>query len=1779
MKRIVSISMAIVLLLTSLIVIPMVTNADAVDVWDKTIASGFEGGNGTAEEPYLIKTPEQLAKIVKGGDTSGKYYKLVNDIYLNDVTKENWTSLSPNQWYDRTAINKVAFAGTFDGAGYTVYGLYYNGNDIVALFPQASNATIKNLRISNADITSDGAVSALVAFGQNTIKYKKCIVDETVKLTNTVTSGEAGIGGFVAYGSPKVHIEDSAVMANISGQLYRGAFIGNAWGNTAADRSVKNSFSATDAPITGHKSNIVTVENVYSIGTEKLTYVGTVNKLANVDMMKGAAAKTNMPKLNWNTVWQTTENGFPVYKDTNGENGSVWSGNVASKFAGGNGTANDPYLIETPEQLAKMVKEGSTSGKYYKLTADIYLNDVSDSNWANNSPNNWYDGKDINNVAFVGNLDGDGYAICGLYYKGAGAIALFPKASNTTITNLRISNADLTSSDAVSALVAFGQNTLNFKKCIVDETVKLTNTVTSGEAGIGGFVAYGSPKIYIEDSAIMANITGQLYRGAFIGNIWGNTAAARSIKNSFCATDAPITGHKSNVVTVENVYSIGTEKLTYVGTVNKLANIDMMKGAAARTNMPKLNWSAVWKTTENGYPEYLGDVVLDPDIWNGTVADSFASGTGTMDDPYVIKTAEQLAKMVNDGDATAGKYYVLANDIKISDVNVAEWQYYAKKWKITNNAFQGTFDGAGYTIYGLYYSGDDSFAALISRVKGNVSIKNLFLSDFEVKSSGYGTAALVGFIHTGSTLNISRVYAQESVTVVSNSTNQTDASAAGFVAYGSGKITIDSSAYLGTVKSNLYTGSFIGDVWNSTKIITNSFATPAVPFNAKQTISDSSKANYGVGTSLAEENGVIRLESVEDMKGINVKTKMTKLNWLNVWKPNSAGFPKYLSADEIDVTIWNGTIATEFAGGDGTEKNPYKIANGAQLAKMATDGDATNGKFYVLTADIKLNDVSAENWTDFATAWVGTDGVFQGNLDGDGHTVYGIYYSGSDKSSVGLVSRVKGEVTFKRITISDAYMEANNREGTAAAFVGWITAGTTARFTRCYITDTVTCKTTNTAAGFVANGSGKIYIENCASLGHFESSNRYGSMVGGIYWSDSATRAVSINKSFAIEAFSNYYIEKIVDSYSVEKPTNTKLVKPTVLGSLDSIKGKTAKKKMPKLDWKNIWITVDNDFPAMNFALFTGKVGGVWSGAVADNYAGGTGTKNDPYIIQTPEQLAKLCSNLTVCRDKYYKLTADIYLNKVSNKNWKENSPNEWFWASASKDTGFDGNFNGNGHVVYGMYMNVNQSTEVVYAGLFSAITDGAVIQKVGISDAYLKVKMTDESTQSNYVAGIAGSVFYKDNNKPRKAAHISQCFGSTSVYLEGRCTGGIVCGMPRPCVIEDSYFVGVVNFSLKGGAIIGDTWLESKYTNAAVRRCYSATDEGNYLAEGRAGVRNSFSTIAYKDNYSTYLGLASFQTRISMLMMRGAAAKKNMPGLDFDKVWYALPNGTPVLRIFGKSDKFSNTHDPKPIEVSFVSNGGTECENLYGNPEESLKLPKPTKKGYKFAGWYVYKELDIEYDYDFFPYFDQVLYAKWERTSNIQDFEEYTNTQYDFGPDYEYFRPGTAGYDATYIRSGTSSMHRKGLEKGPADFLLFYDQLLNVGEEYEMVFYINTDAKDTSVDLSLVHENFPDIYDTDSGVEKIKSIKKVKMGEWTKVTYKFTAKTQWIGIRTSGKSSVYFDDFMVTSLSDGSANASSNGLLGGWLGIVLLVVGILFVLAVGTAVVVIVVKKRKNKV
>ena len=80
---------------------------------------------------------------------------------------------------------------------------------------------------------------------------------------------------------------------------------------------------------------------------------------------------------------------------------------------------------------------------------------------------------------------------------------------------------------------------------------------------------------------------------------------------------------------------------------------------------------------------------------------------------------------------------------------------------------------------------------------------------------------------------------------------------------------------------------------------------------------------------------------------------------------------------------------TEFAGGDGTEGNPYQVSTAEQLDNVRNYLDA----YFIQTADIDLTEATAEGGTFYndGSGWspIGTNRntPFAGSYDGGGHRI------------------------------------------------------------------------------------------------------------------------------------------------------------------------------------------------------------------------------------------------------------------------------------------------------------------------------------------------------------------------------------------------------------------------------------------------------------------------------------------------------------------------------------------------------------------------------------------------------------------------------------------------------------------------------------------------------------------------------------------------------------------------------------------------------------------------
>ena len=176
--------------------------------WDGTVAEAYDGGNGTAEDPYQIATPQQLALLAQqtndgtGGDA---YYLLTDDICLN-ANFEMWY----HQWkpIGRVTDSTVAyFRGHFDGNGKTISKLLCETNEImtdpvIGLFGCTDGAVIVNINLSGCRLTGGEYAGGLVGYaGRTTITG--CFIE-----SSNIGSNDGRAGGIVGYmGAPYLMTE------------------------------------------------------------------------------------------------------------------------------------------------------------------------------------------------------------------------------------------------------------------------------------------------------------------------------------------------------------------------------------------------------------------------------------------------------------------------------------------------------------------------------------------------------------------------------------------------------------------------------------------------------------------------------------------------------------------------------------------------------------------------------------------------------------------------------------------------------------------------------------------------------------------------------------------------------------------------------------------------------------------------------------------------------------------------------------------------------------------------------------------------------------------------------------------------------------------------------------------------------------------------------------------------------------------------------------------------------------------------------------------------------------------------------------------------------------------------------------------------------------------------------------------------------------------------------------------------------------------------------------
>ncbi len=792
--------------------------------WDGSSVPPSTGSGDSEEDPMLITNAAELYWAVKNANKN-KYFKLANDIYINDIAVDVSTGTVAGKetaikWHDSTS--NTAFSGHLDGDNHTVSGLYIDytytaGTDEAwtlgfGLIPNGGAFTIKNLGVVNSYVNAAGAcASALVGEAGSTSSgfvIENSFVGEDVYLSGAAVGGVIGSGGCKNSGKT-FKIENVYSLATVSATTdYYGNITGQVWSTGAAD-----------SPL--NVNNCYAIDRIYGQGVPicKNSYAGS-NKgggaisgitLLTAENMQGDKSASNMNKLWENYVVTDT---YPILRSFSSRTNGEWSGFRNGDMAGA-GTDASPWLIATPENLAYVAYGNSTAEKHYKLVNDIYFNDIEKIDYKTGEVAEGYTAISWLNVdaSFNGTFEGSGHVVYGLWYPAGNEIGvqnagkgLFSRlGAGSTIKNLGMSHCYIDARGYVGAIVGYITSSGAAKlidSCYTDETVTVIGRrVNSGDTGIAasGIVGgiNGCKNLTISNCYSLATVKGDVTVRKVLSNIWngsGKTDAEIEAMNNRvinCYADGEITygnGNSNRVALVENCYSSAAHNSNTTKAPWTEIAVTAMTGAKALDRMPGLGDAYIAVAKDYPVLKVFAPDATEPDksFWDGSYV-PLTKGSGTDTDPYLITNEEEFAYIIYSG-GTEGAYYKLTTDIYLNRLDKINWatgalfdeNYPVNEWftsyttggdtyynGINDIAFSGIIDGDGHTVYGLYYTPGQpgTTCGLVPAVK-NATIKNLALKDSFV-ASGRWTAAVVGCIYTsGNVLTVDNVLVDESVTVL-----------------------------------------------------------------------------------------------------------------------------------------------------------------------------------------------------------------------------------------------------------------------------------------------------------------------------------------------------------------------------------------------------------------------------------------------------------------------------------------------------------------------------------------------------------------------------------------------------------------------------------------------------------------------------------------------------------------------------------------------------------------------------------------------------------------------------------------------------------------------------------------------------------------------------------------------------------------------------------------------------------------------------------------------------
>jgi len=1020
-------------------------------------------GDGTEANPYEVSNVDQLQCIEQQGLDAN--YVQVSDIDASGTSA--WNGGSGFEPIGDLNVNRdTEFNGTFDGADYTISGLYIDrgSTDDVGLFGFVGSAgRFENVGVEAADVTGAGRVGGLVGRNDGTIT-------ESYATGNVSSESDSGAAGGLVGGNTGGNVTESYATGSVSGNRAGGLVGSNDGGNVTesyATGSVSGDLRV--GGLVGSNNNGGTVERSYANGSVNGagSVGGLVGQNTNRDTVTDSYATGDVSGaervggLVGNNAGNVTESHATGSVSGDGTVGGLVGfdvgGNVTESYATGDVSGNDDVgglVGGNGGTVRDSYATGSVSGNF----------DVGGLVGGNNN------GGTVRDSYATGDISDVNERVGGLVGSNDG-----------TVTESYATGSVSDTGQFVGGLVG-----VNEDESTVGESYATGDV--SGDRRVGGLVGQNDGGLAgvsdgnVTESYATGDVSGNNNVGGLVGENFGNVTesyATGSVSgNSF---GGGLVGSNSLGNVTESYWDTETTgQSTSAGNGTGL-NTSEMTGTAAVSNMTGFDFTNTWDTVTNpdDYP-----ILAWQNQTGGNPAPVCSNvnynGAGTSSNPYEVSNVDQLQCINSQG--------LDANYVQVSDIDASgtsSWNTGKGFDPIGNSTdlFTGTFDGADHTVSGLYIDrGSTSEVGLFGSVDSPARLENVGLENIDITGNEF-----VGGLVGKNEGTVERSYATGNVSGTDD--------VGGLIGLNGGNVT--ESYATGDVSGNDDVGGLVG--FND-GTVGESYATGSgsvsgtddvgglVGFNDSGTVTDSYWDTVTTGQSTSAGNGTGL--NTSEMTGTAAVSNMTGFDFTNTWDTVT-------NPDDYPILAWQNQTGGNPApvcsnvnyNGAGTSSNPYEVSNVDQLQCINSQGLDAN---YVQVSDIDASGTSSwNNGKGFSPIANDTNSRtrFTGTFDGAGHDISDLHIDRGSTDNVGLFGFMDFGGRLENIRLNNVDINGSRNVG------GLVGRNSQSTITNSYATGSVSAAGSN-VGGLTGQNAFRGTVRDSYATGDVSGNDDVGGLVG-----------------------------------------------------------------------------------------------------------------------------------------------------------------------------------------------------------------------------------------------------------------------------------------------------------------------------------------------------------------------------------------------------------------------------------------------------------------------------------------------------------------------------------------------------------------------------------------------------------------------------------------------------------------------------------------------------------